>query len=69
MGGLCPLHFSLLVPVFGMSSAALFLGEPGGPLRWGATAPLVGGVALTSLAPAKVQSADGSAREPVREPA
>ncbi|MFJ8361558.1 EamA family transporter [Streptomyces sp. NPDC093984] len=72
--------FSLLVPVFGMSSAALFLGEPISPLRWAAAALLVGGVALTSLAPAKrgrskgvrskeVQSADASAREPVSEPA
>ncbi|MEV5969832.1 EamA family transporter [Streptomyces sp. NPDC051921] len=41
--------FSLLVPVFGMSSAALVLGEPVSPLRWGAAALLVGGVALTSL--------------------
>jgi len=48
--------FSLLVPVFGMSSAALFLGESVSPLRWGAAALLVGGVALTSLAPAKVQA-------------
>ncbi|CAL9451017.1 EamA family transporter [Streptomyces sp. enrichment culture] len=45
--------FSLLVPVFGMSSAALFLGEPISPLRWLAAALLVGGVALTSLAPAR----------------
>ncbi|MFI2367012.1 EamA family transporter [Streptomyces sp. NPDC018833] len=41
--------FSLLVPVFGMSSAALFLGEPISPLRWCAASLLVGGVALTSL--------------------
>ncbi|MFF9910264.1 EamA family transporter [Streptomyces sp. NPDC013457] len=41
--------FSLLVPVFGMSSAALFLGEGVSPLRWCAAALLVGGVALTSL--------------------
>lgn len=43
--------FSLLVPVFGMSSAAVFLGEPVSGLRWCAAALLVGGVALTSLAP------------------
>lgn len=67
--------FSLLVPVFGMSSAAVFLGEPISPLRWGAAALLVGGVALTSLAPAgrvpskKVQSADAPAREPISGPA
>ncbi|CAM5413528.1 membrane protein [Streptomyces xanthochromogenes] len=41
--------FSLLVPVFGMSSAAVLLGEPVTPLRWAAAALLVGGVALTSL--------------------
>ncbi|WP_328312715.1 EamA family transporter [Streptomyces sp. NBC_00442] len=41
--------FSLLVPVFGMTSAALFLGEAVTPLRWCAGALLVGGVALTSL--------------------
>ncbi|MEV7343025.1 EamA family transporter [Streptomyces sp. NPDC093544] len=41
--------FSLLVPVFGMSSAALFLGESISPLRWGAAALLVGGVGLTSV--------------------
>ncbi|MET7935059.1 EamA family transporter [Streptomyces sp. NPDC005322] len=41
--------FSLLVPVFGMSSAALVLGEGISPLRWLAAALLVGGVALTSL--------------------
>ncbi|MER6649713.1 EamA family transporter [Streptomyces sp. NPDC000971] len=42
--------FTLLVPVFGMSSAALLLDEEVGPLRWCAAALLVGGVALTSLA-------------------
>ncbi|MFG2557825.1 EamA family transporter [Streptomyces sp. NPDC048496] len=45
--------FTLLVPVFGMSSAALFLGESVSPLRWCAAALLVGGVALTSLAGAR----------------
>jgi O-acetylserine/cysteine efflux transporter len=40
--------FSLLVPVFGMSSAAVFLNEPVTPLRWCAAALLVGGVTLTS---------------------
>ncbi|WNM35258.1 EamA family transporter [Streptomyces sp. Li-HN-5-11] len=61
--------FSLLVPVFGMSSAALFLGESVSPLRWCAAALLVGGVALTSLAPGRVQEADAPAREPAVEPA
>ncbi|MEV8595330.1 EamA family transporter [Streptomyces sp. NPDC052012] len=41
--------FSLLVPVFGMSSAALFLAESMTPLRWCAAALLVGGVALASI--------------------
>ncbi|WP_369216561.1 EamA family transporter [Streptomyces flavofungini] len=41
--------FSLLVPVFGVSSAALVLGEPVSGPRWCAAALLVGGVALTSF--------------------
>ncbi|SNT02821.1 EamA family transporter [Actinacidiphila glaucinigra] len=41
--------FSLLVPVFGMTSAALLLDEGVGPLRWTAAVLLVGGVGLTSL--------------------
>lgn len=41
--------FSLLVPVFGMTSAALLLDEAVSPLRWLAAVLLVGGVALTSL--------------------
>ncbi len=41
--------FSLLVPVFGMSSAALLLGEGISGPRWVAAALLVGGVALTSF--------------------
>ncbi|MFE2532440.1 EamA family transporter [Streptomyces sp. NPDC059371] len=61
--------FSLLVPVFGMSSAALFLHEPIGPLRWAAAALLVGGVALTSRTPRKVQSADVPAPERAGAPA
>ncbi|WP_415925407.1 EamA family transporter [Streptomyces sp. ME19-01-6] len=47
--------FTLLVPVFGMSSAALVLGEGISPLRWLAAALLVGGVALTSLSPLSVR--------------
>ncbi|MEV7613355.1 EamA family transporter [Streptomyces sp. NPDC089799] len=43
--------FSLLVPVFGMSSAALVLEEGVSGLRWLAAVLLVGGVALTSLTP------------------
>ncbi|MFF3259494.1 EamA family transporter [Streptomyces sp. NPDC002932] len=55
--------FTLLVPVFGMSSAALVLDESVSPLRWCAAALLVGGVALTSLAGAR------RPRVPVQEPA
>ncbi|MGO4752100.1 EamA family transporter [Streptomyces sp. 2MCAF27] len=54
--------FTLLVPVFGMSSAALVLGEGISPLRWLAAALLVGGVALTSLSlrpPRRAAAADG----------
>ncbi|MFG2496841.1 EamA family transporter [Streptomyces sp. NPDC048441] len=42
--------FSLLVPVFGMSAAALVLGESVSALGWCAAPLLVGGVGLTSLA-------------------
>ncbi|MGY0486429.1 EamA family transporter [Streptomyces sp. WG-D5] len=42
--------YSLLVPVFGMSSAALFLGEPMTPLNWTAAALLTLGVTLTTRA-------------------
>ncbi len=54
--------FTLLVPVFGMSSAALVLGEGVSPLRWCAAALLVGGVALTS-------GVGGRARRTTAEPA
>ncbi|MFC8519038.1 EamA family transporter [Streptomyces sp. NPDC057257] len=59
--------FSLLVPVFGMSSAALFLGESVSPLRWCAAALLVGGVALASVTrrrPAVVHPVDATASRP-----
>ncbi|MFF8290510.1 EamA family transporter [Streptomyces sp. NPDC016309] len=61
--------FSLLVPVFGMSSAALFLGETVSPLRWCAAALLVGGVALTSWPGRRAAaSAPGPAPLPAAEP-
>jgi O-acetylserine/cysteine efflux transporter len=41
--------YSLLVPVFGMASAALLLGESIRPWGWAAATLLVSGVALTSL--------------------
>ncbi len=60
----------LLVPVFGMSSAALFLGESVTPLRWCAAALLVGGVALTTLTPARRGrgQAAGRGSRPARSP-
>jgi O-acetylserine/cysteine efflux transporter len=60
--------FSLLVPVFGMSSAALFLGESVSGPRWCATALLVGGVGLASVTGRRrdaVHPVDGPAPEPV----
>lgn len=58
--------FTLLVPVFGMTSAALLLGEAVSPLRWCAAALLVGGVALTSLAGARrARAAAPGTPEPV----
>ncbi|MFJ3528608.1 MULTISPECIES: EamA family transporter [unclassified Streptomyces] len=56
--------FTLLVPVFGMSSAALVLDESVSPLRWCAAALLVGGVALTSLAGARRPRPATPARPP-----
>lgn len=53
--------FSLLVPVFGMTSAALLLDESVSPLRWGAAVLLVGGVALTSLSRAAAPDASAPA--------
>lgn len=43
--------FSLLVPVFGMASAALVVGERFGPLRFGGAALLLLGLAIIVLAP------------------
>lgn len=56
--------FSLLVPVFGMSSAALFLGESVSPLRWCAAVLLVGGVALTTLTPGRRTGRTGNGDGP-----
>ncbi|NEB76921.1 EamA family transporter [Streptomyces sp. SID14478] len=57
--------YSLLVPVFGMSSAALFLHESVSPPGWCAAALLVTGVAVTSLAGAR---RGGPAPHPAAEP-
>lgn len=43
--------FSLLVPVFGMSSSALFLGEAFGPLRMVAAALIVAGLVMNVFNP------------------
>ncbi|UNO41926.1 EamA family transporter [Streptomyces sp. MST-110588] len=58
--------FSLLVPVFGMTSAALFLGEHIDAAQWVAAALLVGGVGLISMA-GRLGRRDGPVRDP--EPA
>ncbi|MFJ6939002.1 EamA family transporter [Streptomyces sp. NPDC101132] len=62
--------FSLLVPVFGMSSAALVLGEPVSGLRWAAAVLLVGGVALTSFGrgPRRAVSAANAPGGPAASP-
>ncbi|WP_431869299.1 EamA family transporter [Nocardiopsis eucommiae] len=55
--------YSLLVPVFGMVSAAVFLGESVRPLSLVAAALLVGGVALTALGGRSARAVDtGSPR-------
>jgi O-acetylserine/cysteine efflux transporter len=41
--------FSLLVPIFGMSSGALLLGEPLGPLRIAAAGLVLAGLAIVAL--------------------
>ncbi|MEV7418253.1 EamA family transporter [Streptomyces sp. NPDC089919] len=51
--------FSLLVPAFGMTAAALFLDEQISGPRWAAAVLLVTGVALTSFAPAARASVVG----------
>ncbi|WP_051806740.1 EamA family transporter [Streptomyces sp. NRRL F-2664] len=61
--------FSLLVPVFGMSSAALVLGEEVSALRWLAAVLLVGGVALTSLAPPRAAAPGAGVTAASRRPA
>ncbi|WP_399925527.1 EamA family transporter [Streptomyces kanamyceticus] len=58
--------YSLLVPVFGMSGAALVLGESVSTLRWCAAALLVGGVALTSFSKASFSKGGGVSRSGTR---
>ncbi len=56
--------FSLLVPGFGMTSAAVFPGESMAPLRSCAAVLLVGGMALTPVTPRRpfaVHPVDGPA--------
>ncbi|MFD6100545.1 EamA family transporter [Nocardiopsis flavescens] len=53
--------FTLLVPVFGMLSALVFLGEAITPLNLLAAVLLVGGVALTALGGARRPAAPGPA--------
>jgi O-acetylserine/cysteine efflux transporter len=56
--------YALLVPIFGLSSAAVFLGEQITPTRIVAAVLIVGGVALSSL---RLRSR--RAKDPVAEPA
>ena len=42
--------YALLIPVFGMGSSALVLGEPLPPWKWLAAALVIGGIALITLA-------------------
>jgi O-acetylserine/cysteine efflux transporter len=59
--------FSLLVPIFGMSSGAFLLGEPLGPLRIAAAVLVLAGLAIVALparaptqAPNRAETAQGS---------
>ena len=55
--------FSLLVPIFGMSSGAVLLGEPLGPLRIAAAGLVLAGLAiilLPSRAPAPLETSKPS---------
>ncbi|KAA2258533.1 EamA family transporter [Solihabitans fulvus] len=52
--------FSLLVPIVGMSSAALLLGEPLTPLRCAAAALVIAGVGATVLRRRKGQTSGGA---------
>ncbi|GAA1074072.1 EamA family transporter [Nocardiopsis metallicus] len=60
--------YSLLVPVFGMASAALFLGEAISPLSLVAALLLVGGVALTALGGRSGKTVDAGSPEPAENP-
>ncbi|WP_130796829.1 EamA family transporter [Streptomyces otsuchiensis] len=61
--------FALLVPVFGMSSAALLLGERITPLGLVAAALLIGGVALTTVSGRPWPRGRGPRRRAQREAA
>ncbi|MEO7743179.1 MAG: EamA family transporter [Usitatibacter sp.] len=49
--------YALLIPVFGMGSSALMLGEPLPPWKWLAAALVIGGIALITLAGRRPKSA------------
>ena len=50
---------SLLVPVFGIGASALLLGEPLQPWKLGATALVLGGLAVNFVWPLMERSAKG----------
>ncbi|MCX4667095.1 EamA family transporter [Streptomyces sp. NBC_01381] len=59
--------FSLLVPVFGMSAAALVLGESVSGLGWCAAALLVCGVGLTSFAGVRPRGSGAGTGTPAQD--
>ncbi|MCX5201136.1 EamA family transporter [Streptomyces sp. NBC_00237] len=61
--------FTLLVPVFGMTSAALLLDEQASGLRWVAAALLVGGVALAQFRFTRKPATPGTPVPPPAGPA
>ncbi|MER5420928.1 EamA family transporter [Streptosporangium roseum] len=60
--------YSLLVPVFGMSSAALFTGEPVSPVKLAAAALIISGVLFAGTRPASRTAAAGKTPRQSPEP-
>jgi O-acetylserine/cysteine efflux transporter len=61
--------YSLLVPVFGMSSSWLLLGERISPLAGGAALLVIAGIGLTALRPGSGSAAARALRTRLRRPA
>lgn len=60
--------FSLLVPLFGMSSAWLLLGEPVTPMAGCAAVLVVAGIGLASVTPGRRRRGAADGDEPARTP-